>query len=987
MKTPFSSAQRGSAFITVMIFCTILLMLVASVLRYSTQERRLNNRGKLLMEARNAGEAISEYGISQVKKVLEANRQFTDSTWSSNDESLFVPGGTYAGTIGMPPDSFWGGGHIVTSAGASTEVPLMHVGKILDISAGGLYYIDPTNPDNDNDPLKGKRVFRYDMDILSRASAVDSFGGGNVTKYMQQAFSIRAVPLFANAVYYNMDLEVWTGSAMTITGSTHTNARLFAHPQTNVALAFAGPVTAVKGFWTRSIGSPSTPFFNYITNTGSSGTASSGTVSIMQAGTSTLVSMQLASATSGYSPNLPANAWPESTWDLAPSGETWAQHIGDSSATAPTPTETISSKANYANWTRQNIKGNLLTHVNGLTAVNLQGIPDYNYVYGSAYPDPRFGLTSSTGPADAPYTYIATGNDVSNSAHGLVEPPRLTSSNSYIKAVEDIKYSRNAALYIVANTTQATAVGHKPDGTEINVGPRSYRCFINDTTTPSSPVITEVILPGQKTYGDANATVDATTNPLHTAHSLAMPIVQMLNINYTTGVEAANSQANQRRMIDMRRTEGGDLTNSTTNGDTTFDHSAARSATNAYVPKNLYMIDIDMMELKKAVQTMSVATGTTVITTASDFFATGLPTAANVVTTPTHIYAASPAGINVTLSDSTRIITTATAVTNACTTAIWNGAVYVESIAAQQFESSSAVSASVRKARTHELHNSGVRLINGRGKVASTTLTPGFTLATNDAVYILGHFNTDGLSSTPAIVSVTVPAIAGDSTGHNYETGEVPACIASDAITVLSQPVFASETSQTTGWNDAMSGRICSARNSVAAWQTTAPASSNAGDGDNSHSATTSVSAYTVPYDSSNGTLSTSSATKLTPSFTEISTAMLCGLVPTGKNGYSQNSGGLHNFPRFLEEYNGAIEVRIRGSMVALFECRVANDPWSLRTYSAPVRNWGFNLLFNTGVMPPLTPKTIHFRRANANDITKAQYNAKLTAWGYTTLP
>ena len=73
--------------------------------------------------------------------------------------------------------------------------------------------------------------------------------------------------------------------------------------------------------------------------------------------------------------------------------------------------------------------------------------------------------------------------------------------------------------------------------------------------------------------------------------------------------------------------------------------------------------------------------------------------------------------------------------------------------------------------------------------------------------------------------------------------------------------------------------------------------------------------------------------------------------------------------------------------MVALFECRVGTEPWNLRTYSPPNRVWGFNLLYGTGVMPPLTPKTIHFRRSNANDITKADYNAKLTAWGYPTLP
>ena len=459
-----------------------------------------------------------------------------------------------------------------------------------------------------------------------------------------------------------------------------------------------------------------------------------------------------------------------------------------------------------------------------------------------------------------------------------------------------------------------------------------------------------------------------------------MPIVQMMNINYTTGVEAAPSAANARRMTDMRRVAGGNTTTSALDADTTFIHSTARSTTNAYVPKNLFMIDIDMTELKKAVQTMSVTTGTAYTTTAADFFATGLPTTANVVTTPTPIYAASPAGINVILNDTTRIITTAAAITNAFTTAIWNGAVYVQSIAAGQFDTS-GTTAAIRMAKTHELHNSGVRLINGRGKVPSTSVTPGFTLATNDVVYILGHFNADGLAATPAIVAVTVPAVPGDSTGHNFETGELPASVVCDAVVLLSQPVLTSATNQSAGWNDALSGYTYNGTNWSGSWRTTAPSGTNLYDG-----LFAPVLPFIVPYDSSNGNLAgATGSVKLAPPFTEYSVAMLCGLVPTGKNGVSQNSGGLHNFPRFLEDWS--VDCRIRGSFVALFECRVGNDPWSLRTYQPPNRVWGFNLLFNSGTMPPLTPKTIHFRRSGANDITKTDYNAKLTSWGYTTLP
>ena len=968
MKTSVTSGQRGSAFITTLGFCVILLLLVGSILKFSTSERRFNNRAKLLLETRTAAEAVSEYGIAQVKNILDSNRTFTDSTWSATDESLFVTGGSYAGTIAMPPDAFWGGGHIVGSTGAASEVPLMHVGKIL--TAGGLYYIDPTNPDNAADPLKGKRVFRYDMDILSRATAIDTFGSGNVTKYMKQSFSIRAVPLFTNAVYYNMDMELQPGPDFTVTGSTSTNGRLFVRSASAspTAITFAGPVTAVKGFWVNfhtSSGDNLMPFFQSINATGALQTnATTGIVAILPAGATVGKNMQLGAATTGFSPNLPSGTWVESTWDLHPTGETWQQHIGDPSATPPI-TETTASKASYANWIQQTFLGNLLTNVNGLAPNKIQGIPDYTYVYGSAFPDPI------SGTADAAYTYIAGGSDINNSAHALIETPRLSTAASYNAATESIKYSGRVGLYIVANTTQVSRTGHKPDGTVVNVGARSYRAFMNDGT--------EVILPGQDTFGDLNTTA----NP-YAAHKNARPVVQMMHIDFATNQERGFALADQRRMTDMRRTAGGIIPDVLTD---TFIHSSPRSVTNQYVPKNLFMIDIDMTEMKKAVQTISVATGSTA-TSASEYYATGLPAAG---TFTNFIYNAAATPTTVTLSDTTRIITTnVVTLTNAYSSATWNGAVYVESIAADLFDTTPGIGAAaiaLRQAKTHELHDSGVRLINGRGKVPSLDTTTGFTLATNDAVYVLGTFNADGLSATPAVVAVLVPPSPGASTGHNYEPGELPASIVADAVTLLSEPNNDTATSQSAGWNDAFSACAEGATGSNwnSSWATTAASGSNQRDGAFLGAA---IYPFKVPYDSASGswTSGTSTQIKLGASFSEYSFAMLCGLVPTGKNGVNQTSGGLHNFPRFLEDWSG-IDCRIRGSMVALFECRVAKEPWNLRVYSPPNRVWGFNLLFDAGYMPPLTPKTVQLRRIGCNDVTKADYNVKLGLWGYPLLP
>ena len=963
--------------ITTVIFCAILLALIGSVLQYSVSERRFNNRAKILYETRTATESISEYGIAQVKNILESNRTFTDSTWSASDQSMFVTGGTYAGMISLPPDTFWMGGHIVPSTGPSATQPLMHVGKILDTQGGGLKFIDPTNPNNAGDPLKGKKVFNYALDVLSRATAVDPFGGGTLTKYMQQTYNIRAVPLFANAVYYNMDLEVQPGPNMTITGSTHTNGRLFPRSASAapIAITFAGPVTAVKGIWTNFHtpgGDNLMPFFQSINDSGALQTnATTGIVQILPAGSTVPVPLCLTTATTGFSPSLPTGTWVESTWELHPPGETWQQHVNDSSVPSGTYTETADSKLNFANWLQQTYSGNVLTNVNNLVPNVIQGIPDYIPAYGSLYPDPN------TGTADSAYTYMtASGNDTNNSAHALIETPRLSGAASYNQGTESIKYAHNVALYIVANTTASATNGHQPDGTLVSVAAKSYRAFMNDTTTIPY-TITEIILPGQDTYGNSNTS----TNP-YTTHKNARPVVQMYNIDFNTASLTFNQEITtaQRRMTDMRRTAGGDPGNDL---NTTFDHAATRSITNVYVPKNLYMIDIDMTELKKAVQTIAMATGTTAITTGSDFYVTGIPTVGNFLN---HIYNQTATPTNVTLSDDTRIITTnAATLTNAFTTAIWNGAVYVESIAADSFNTVGAT-ASIRKAITHEMHNSGVRLINGRGKVPSIPSSPGFTLATNDAVYVLGTFNADGDPATPAMVAVTVPPSPGASTGHNYEPGELPASIAADAVTLLSEPFcvnISNTISQTTGWNDAFSGYTYSTTSYSNSWSTIPPSGSNTRDGIRPASAFP----YQVPYDSSSGAwTSGNSDHKYTPAFSEYSFAMLCGLVPTGKNGVNQTSGGLHNFPRFLEGWGG-VECRIRGSMVALFECRVADEPWNLRVYSPPLRVWGFNLLYDTGVMPPLTPKTISFRRSYENDISKATYNTKLTAWGYPTLP
>ncbi len=107
---------------------------------------------------------------------------------------------------------------------------------------------------------------------------------------------------------------------------------------------------------------------------------------------------------------------------------------------------------------------------------------------------------------------------------------------------------------------------------------------------------------------------------------------------------------------------------------------------------------------------------------------------------------------------------------------------------------------------------------------------------------------------------------------------------------------------------------------------------------------------------------------------TEVSAAVLTGLVPSGESGSNSYSGGVENFPRFLENWKGK-SMRIRGSMVALFESEVGTRRWGYSdVYSPPNRDWGFHSKFAEGYLPPGTPNTRRYRGIDFQLINEAEY-------------
>jgi Tfp pilus assembly protein PilX len=215
-----------------------------------------------------------------------------------------------------------------------------------------------------------------------------------------------------------------------------------------------------------------------------------------------------------------------------------------------------------------------------------------------------------------------------------------------------------------------------------------------------------------------------------------------------------------------------------------------------------------------------------------------------------------------------------------------------------------------------------VRVFNGENlQVAgaptqnlSTTL--GITISSENMVYIWGNYNTTGINAAPP----NGTSALNDSTQTYYYTGnQVPASFVCDAIFPLSKTFFDASTAMNPD-------------------QVTLRPADNALPGVTSE---TSVRAGVIAGNN---------------------LSALSGTPDAGNGADSRLSGGMHNFPRFLEDWlSSNRRWNYVGSFIPLYHSTQALGPWwyvsPYSIYYAPIRDWAFDVTFtNPNKLPPGTP-------------------------------
>lgn len=211
-------------------------------------------------------------------------------------------------------------------------------------------------------------------------------------------------------------------------------------------------------------------------------------------------------------------------------------------------------------------------------------------------------------------------------------------------------------------------------------------------------------------------------------------------------------------------------------------------------------------------------------------------------------------------------------------------------------------------ATDHKYFRRGVRLINGTTipgilDTATPGNTRGFTVSSENGIYVKGNYNATGVTSVPS---------TGNTPFNNYRPLDtpvhIPASIVADGVTILSN-----------NWKDAES--------------------------------------FLSPYDK-NG--SYRQATETTIRFAMISGDTIATRdASPNQGGISPRlNGGVHNFKRFLEKWTGDY-LSYSGSLINLYNSR--NNAGSFKccntVYDPPYRNWVFDSTFlDPGRIPPGTP-------------------------------
>jgi len=202
----FQQSPRAYALLMTMVFIGIALLLLGSVMDWSNSTARQTERNNLFSMSTGAAEAATEQVIAQM------TFDFFNQEFNSNTNYYLT--------------------NSVNQLPAASHWPLQFsFSNPLNSSYPTYVSIYPVNWTTNwatlfSSNYAGLHAYVANCTVISTATTSNQ--PYNVSATVQQTFQLAAIPIFQNAAFYDMNMEIDPGAAMTLTGPIFSNGGIWA---------------------------------------------------------------------------------------------------------------------------------------------------------------------------------------------------------------------------------------------------------------------------------------------------------------------------------------------------------------------------------------------------------------------------------------------------------------------------------------------------------------------------------------------------------------------------------------------------------------------------------------------------------------------------------------------------------------------------------------------------------------------------------------
>ncbi|MGD0085796.1 MAG: hypothetical protein ABSC24_01575 [Verrucomicrobiota bacterium] len=237
----YQPCVRGYALLMTMIFISVALLLLVSVMNWTNSSARQTERNNLFGLGTGAAEAATESVIAQMTFDF-FNQNFANGSnyYTTNSINL------------LPVTTGWPVQFTFTNPSNSSPVYVSVNPINWTTNWGSLFAANYT----------GMHADIANCTVISTATALNQ-PYTNVSATVQQTFELAAIPIFQYAIFYDLNMEIDPGASMTVTGPVYSNGGIWSG---STVLTFNSPVSAAGNIYNTN----SDPFASSYTGSGPS---------------------------------------------------------------------------------------------------------------------------------------------------------------------------------------------------------------------------------------------------------------------------------------------------------------------------------------------------------------------------------------------------------------------------------------------------------------------------------------------------------------------------------------------------------------------------------------------------------------------------------------------------------------------------------------------------------------------------------------------